>query len=267
MKSSLFAGRSRTFQSILLVLLTSYVVMWGGGVGHYVLIGRPPLDAPWAASLFLSLAGILVLLTAAMAERFGLVLAALIGFIAEIVGVRYGFLFSPYHYTRVLIPHVIDVPLVMLFAWMVLVAYTWQLWAPLGGRNRLKLNSLTRALVSAAWMTAIDLVIDPLAANQLGYWKWVQTSPYYGIPFHNFAGWFLVSLVIFLLIPPPRTGSYLAPAVGLSIVIFFTAIALSLGVWGAGLIGVILIGIDIAARSRFRLSPEQNMDVVDPRLK
>lgn len=252
MKSSIFAGRSRAFQTTLIILLTAYVVMWGGGVGHYVLIGRPPLDAPWAASLFLSLAGIVVLLTAAATERFGLILAALIGFIAEIVGVRYGFLFSPYSYTRVLIPHLLDVPLVMLFAWMVLVAYTWQLWSPIGGRRDLKLSAPVWAVVSAAWMTAIDLVIDPLAANQLGYWRWVGTSPYYGIPFHNFVGWFLVSLVIFLLIPPPRNENRLASAVGLSIVIFFTAIALSLKVWGAGLIGLVLIGIDIAVRRQLR---------------
>ena len=254
MKISLLAGRSRAFQSLLLVLLTAYIVMWGGGIGNYVLIGRPPLDAPWAASLFLSLAGLIVLIAAGRAERTGLVFAALIGFIAEIVGVRYGFLFSPYSYTRVLVPHLLDVPLVMLCAWMVLVAYTWHLWRSVTDLASPKSSYLARAVVSAAWMTAIDLVIDPLAANQLGYWRWVETSAYYGIPLHNFAGWFLVSLLIFLVTPPPPTEGRLATLVGLSIVIFFTAIALSLKVWIAGLVGLLLILIDLFVRVRFHPS-------------
>ena len=255
MKSSLFSDHSRGIQILLLILLPAYLVMWGGGVGNYVLIGRPPLDAPWAASLFLGIAGLIVLLTTAAVERQYLVLAALIGLLAEIIGVRYGFLFSPYRYTRVLIPQLLDVPLVMLFAWMVLVAYTWHLWSPPGRFSppaaRLS-RLLIRGLIPAAWMTAIDLVIDPLAANQLGYWRWVETSPYYGIPFHNFAGWFLVSLVIFLVIPPPRRQNPLATLVGLSIVIFFSVIALALRVWIPGLVGLILVTIDLSIRLRLR---------------
>ncbi len=61
----------------------------------------------------------------------------------------------------------------------------------------LRLSAWLEALIAASWMTAIDLVIDPLAANQLGYWRWVKSSAYYGIPLHNFAGWFVVSLIIF----------------------------------------------------------------------
>lgn len=227
-------------------LLGAYGVMWAGGIGHYVLVGKPPLDAPWAASLFLLLAGLIVFIAATRRERLGLAIAAVIGFIAEIVGVRYGFLFSPYSYTRVLIPHLLDVPIVMLSAWMVLVAYTGQLAARLG------LSGIGRVIGGAAWMTAIDLVIDPLAANQLGYWRWVETGAFYGVPFHNFVGWFVVSLLIFLVIPAPDRRSPLALHIGLSIVIFFTAIALSLQVWLAGLIGLGLVIVDLVVRRRFR---------------
>jgi putative membrane protein len=225
-------------------LLVAYGVMWAGGIGHYVLVGKPPLDAPWAASLFLLLAGMIVFITASGRERRALAAAAAIGFLAEIIGVRYGFLFSPYSYTRVLIPHLLDVPLVMLSAWMVLVAYTSQL------AERFALSRPVRAIAGALWMTSIDLVIDPLAANQLGYWRWVETGVFYGVPFHNFVGWFLVSLLIFLVIPAPERSSPLALHVGLSIVIFFTAIALSLHVWLAGGIGLILVLIDLLVRLR-----------------
>lgn len=233
----------------LRVLMIGYGVMWAGGIGHYVLIGRPPLDAPWAASLFLLLAGMIVVLTARRSEVGGLLGAAMIGFLAEILGVRYGFIFSPYQYTDVLIPHLLDVPVVMLSAWMVLVAYAAQLFKPF------QLNKPFAAILPAAWMTAIDLVIDPLAANQLGYWRWVETGRYYGVPFHNFAGWFIVSLVIFLIIPRPRTDNHFAKVVGLSIVLFFSAVALSQHVWIAGLVGVILVLLHLLIGRRFRRDP------------
>ena len=206
------------------LIFAAYLVMWGGGIGHYTLVGKPPLDAPWAASLFLLLAGLIVAATCRRDEVGVLLAAAAIGFVAEVVGVRYGFLFSEYAYTDVLQPHLWNVPLVMWSAWMVLVAYTRELYLHTRWPGPARLLG---AIVGALWMTAIDLVIDPLAANQLGYWRWVGTGPYYGIPTHNFLGWFVVSLVIFLLLPGPRQRHPWALMVGRSILLFFSLIALS----------------------------------------
>ena len=192
------------------------------------------LDAPWAASLFLALAGALVLATAARSDWPSLALAAALGFLAELVGVRYGFLFSEYVYTGVLRPQWLGVPLVMLAAWMVLVSYARQLFRPLG------LPYWGEALLCAAWMTAIDLVIDPLAANQLGYWRWANPGAYYGIPLHNFLGWFFVAALIFLVMPRTQAPSPASLRVGLSILLFFTLIALTFGMWLAGGIGLAL---------------------------
>src|SRR5262245_54220135 len=111
----------------LAALAAAYAVMWIGGVAHYALYGRPPLDAPWAASVFLTLAGLLVLAASRGNDRIRLSAAALFGFAAEIIGVRYGFIFSPYHYTDVLQPQFLGVPLVMLSAWMVLASYCGQM--------------------------------------------------------------------------------------------------------------------------------------------
>ncbi|MDX2032834.1 MAG: carotenoid biosynthesis protein [Blastocatellia bacterium] len=213
-------------------LVIAYVVMWAGGVGHYAIVGRPPLDAPWAASVFLALAGLLVVATAAKRDLPGLLLAASLGFLAEALGVRYGFIFSEYGYTEVLQPQLLRVPLVMLSAWMVLVAYSRQLFASL------RAPRLAEAALCAGWMTAIDLVIDPLAANQLGYWRWERPGFYYGIPLHNFIGWFVVSLLIFSLLRRHREPHPVAAHVGLSIVLFFTIIALTFHLWLAGLVGL-----------------------------
>ncbi len=228
----------------LLALAAAYIVMWIGGVTHHALYGKPPLDAPWAASVFLTLAGSLVVITSQGRELIGLFGAALLGFAAEVIGVRYGFIFSPYRYTDVLQPQIFDVPLVMLSAWMVLMAYCRQTLM------NLNLPRLVEAALAALWMTAIDLVIDPLAANQLGYWRWAQSGAYYGIPPHNFAGWFVVSFIIFISLrqnlqkahvkAPLWRGNQTARYVGLSIVLFFTAIAFAYGLALAGSIGLVL---------------------------
>jgi putative membrane protein len=223
-------------------LTAAYAVMWVGGVAHYALYGRPPLDAPWAASVFLTLAGLLVVAASRGGDLIRLLAAALLGFIAEIIGVRYGFIFGPYHYTDVLQPQFLGAPLVMFSAWMALVSYCGQM------AGNLNLPRLIEVPLAALCMTAIDLVIDPLAANQLGYWRWSRSGAYYGIPLQNFIGWFVVSLMIFSLFS--RRGPKIlhemlmwqknraARYVGLSIVIFFTAIALSYGLALPGGIGL-----------------------------
>jgi uncharacterized membrane protein len=119
----------------------------------------------------------------------------------------------------------------MFSAWLVLLAYTKQMLMPL------RMPVWLEAVFAAAWMTAIDLVIDPLAANQLGYWRWQQAGSYYGIPLHNFGGWFGVSLVIFLVTRQRWQPNVWAQYVGLSITIFFSAIALSFGSRLPALIG------------------------------
>ncbi len=230
----------------LAALVMAYVVMWVGGVGHYTLIGGPPLDAPWAAALFLFLAGLIVAVTSARKDLIGLLLAATFGLIAEIIGVHFGFIFSPYRYTSVLQPQLFGVPLVMLSAWMVLLAYVRQM---LAGLN---LAVWLEAILAAAWMTAIDLVIDPLAANQLGYWRWEKAGAYYGIPFHNFVGWFVVSLIIFAVVRRRWRDNVFARYVGLSIVIFFSAIAMSYGLLIAAVIGGLLCLIHLAMMKPIR---------------
>jgi bisanhydrobacterioruberin hydratase len=219
---------------ILFGLALAYSVMWAGGVGHYVLVGKPPLDAPWAASLFLLLAGVLVVWTSARRDWLGLSAAAALGFLAEMHGVKFGLIFSSYQYTDVLQPQVFGVPLVMFSAWLVLLAYTRQLLLPL------KLPVWLEGVLASVWMTAIDLVIDPLAANQLGYWRWERSGIYYSIPFQNFVGWFVVSLVIFSVVRPRWQPNRWALIVGLSIVGFFTALALYFGFWLAGGVGLAL---------------------------
>lgn len=233
-------------RSVLTVLACAYLVLWVGGVGHYLFIGTVVSERNWLASAFLFVAGLIVLF-ATTSSRAALRLVAVggLGLGFELCGVRSGLPFGRYAYTGVLQPTIYGVPLVMAFAWMVLVAYLQQV--------RLRLNAVawSSALAAAVWMTTIDLVIDPLAANQLNYWRWVERGSYYGIPLSNFVGWFACSLSIFALFGqrkwPPNFWHRLT---GASIILFFTLIALSFHLFLAALIGFGLCAAELLIHHR-----------------
>jgi len=222
---------------VLAVLVGAYVVLWVGGVGHYLFIGAVAAERQWLASAFLCVAGLIVLFTATSSRAaLRLVLVAGLGLVFELCGVRYGLPFGHYVYTGVLQPTIFGVPLVMSCAWMVLVAYLQQALV------RLNLRAWGGTLTAAVWMTMIDLVIDPLAANQLGYWRWFEPGDYYGVPLSNFVGWFVCSLSIFVLFRQPHQHqwqpNFWHRLTGASIILFFTLIAFSFHLFIAALIGL-----------------------------
>lgn len=228
-------------------LAAAYVVLWAGGAGHYLFVGAVDAEQSWLASAFLAVAGAIVLSTTSRADFARLVAAACFGLLVELCGVHYGWPFGRYVYTGVLQPVVFGVPVVMACAWLALVAYVRQ------GTLRARLPRWTGALVAAAWMTTIDLVIDPLAANQLGYWLWAERGGYYGIPLSNFAGWFAASLCIFALLRASACRANLWHRLtGASIILFFTLIALSFQLWTAALVGFALCAFDVLLYARRR---------------
>ncbi len=56
------------------------------------------------------------------------------------------------------------------------------------------------AAVSAAVMTAWDLVVDPiLSGPSARAWIWENGGPYFGIPIQNFFGWLLTTFTVYLV--------------------------------------------------------------------
>lgn len=209
------------------VLWSAYALVWLGGVGGHLLAGGTPANMAWAAPLFLLLASMLVVLAQPEDWR-ALLLSFVAGFIAEAIGVAIGYPFGRYAYTRVLAPSVLGVPPVMAGAWMILVAWVRQMRLPFWA--------------GALVMVAVDLLIDPLAANALAFWIWQTTGPYFGIPFSNFAGWFAVSLVILAFLREPPKPSAAVMAVGTSILLFFVLLGLAHAYLVPCVIGVALCG-------------------------
>ena len=230
---ALHARRSRHAAPALLAVV--YAIFWAGGVLHHWLYGGVPPEQNWIASLFLLLAGVIVVAGApGQTDRLRLAGAALLGFAAEVVGSRTGFPFGAYHYTDALRPQLFGVPLVMTFAWMSLFAYVDEM------RAHLRSAAWFGTLLAALWMTAIDLVIDPLAANQLGYWRWAHAGLYYGIPATNFAGWLVISLVACFVLRRGGGGNPWARFVGVSITLFFTLLAAAHALHLAAVLGAAL---------------------------
>lgn len=232
---------ARWRRAALAVLASAFVLMWAGGVATHWAGGAASRERGWLASPFLILAGLIVVLSARTRRGVATLAAlALYGFAVEILGARTGFPFGAYAYTDALWPRLCGVPVVMGFAWMVLVAHGWSVFA------RMRWPAPLAVVAAALWTTAVDLVIDPLAANELGYWRWPRAGFYYGIAFTNFAGWFMTSLVAYVLFRRRLEASFGARAVGFAIVLFFTAVALAHSLAVAALVGFALCAIQLA---------------------
>lgn len=227
-------------QGLLWAAGVLYAALWAGGVAGQALFGRDHPGPHWAGPAFLLTAAALVL-TAGWHDWRQLGSAAALGFAAEVLGVKTGIPFGAYRYTAVLAPSVWGVPLAMACAWLALTAYVRQMQAPLR--------------LAAVWMAAIDLVIEPLAANRLDYWRWSGRSFWYGAPYTNFIGWYLVSVVIFYAAKRRPERSWIVVTVGTSMQLFFTVIALVHRLYLPAAIGVALSAAGVARW--ITLAPEE----------
>lgn len=236
---------ARLRAGLLLAGAGLYALMWAGGIVAYVVRGGPRPHEAWTAPAFLALGAALVLGTSTGRNAAWLLVILALGYLSELIAVTCDCVFGAYHYTEALSPRLLGVPIVMSAAWTILIAYVKEV---VPAR---RWPVVVEVLLASAWMTAIDLIIDPLAAGPLGYWRWRDPGAYYGIPASNFAGWFLVSAVMFAVLragPRAWAPNPWAERLGLSVILFFTLIALSLGLWLAAFAGAVLVGLHVVVR-------------------
>lgn len=227
--------RSRALTALMLF----YGVLWIGGVVTYSISTALSPGDGWTASAFLWVAALISLLSSERTQAIYLSVAAVAAFTAEVIGVATGLIFGSYQYTGALGFAIFNVPIAIAAAWIILLAYVWH------AISHLKLGVFVGAILGAAWMTAIDLVIDPLAAGPLSYWRWQDGGWYYGIPLSNFAGWFGISFVLLLFLHRRPLQSAGAKRIGLSVLVFFTYVAAVNGLWVPALIGAALTMLDL----------------------
>jgi len=132
-------------------------------------------------------------------------LSAVISWLFEQIGVATGLIYGPYHYTDVLGPKLGHVPLLIPLAWFMMIYPSYVIANliasdhPTGSPERTG-RIVWIAVLSAAVMTAWDLVVDPvLSGPAVRAWIWEQGGVYFGIPIQNYVGWMLTTFTVYLL--------------------------------------------------------------------
>ena len=129
-----------------------------------------------------------------------IVLTVAISFASEAVGVATGLVFGPYHYSDLLGPKILGVPPMIQVGYLA-VGYA----SMMTGRIILSLQKqvtgwaiLAAALAGAFIMVSWDVAMDPYQSTVTGDWIWHTGGPYFGVPLHNYAGWFGTVFVFML---------------------------------------------------------------------
>ena len=107
-----------------------------------------------------------------------------IGFFAEWIGVRFGWLFGSYKYGDSLGWKFDGVPLVIGANWLLLCLISRDITSKIFEKRILII------IFSSILMVIIDFLIEPLSES-LDFWKWENNT----IPISNYIDWFLIALL------------------------------------------------------------------------
>lgn len=129
-------------------------------------------------------------------------LAVSLTFILEALSLATG-LATPYHYSAILGPRFLGVPLVVPLGWFSMlyashVTVNLMVEGSPAGTGRRHGRMLWMALLTALAMTAWDLTLDPYMVRVLGAWVWEQPSGFVQIPFANYVSWLELTFIIAL---------------------------------------------------------------------
>ena len=198
-----------------------------------------------------------------------LIAASLIGAGSELLGTNTGIPFAPYGYTDRLGAKILgDVPYFIPTSWYALSLLSYDL----GGR--LRVGVAGRAFATALFMVVWDVSLDP-AMNQGGgtfvFWEYPGGGPFFGMPWVNWYGWFVTSVLIALVFevlggmrpaPDPLSERW-APTVYAMNVLFPVSICLLYGLPLAGVIGLAALAAALGA-VRWRWQTRRAAPAVSP---
>jgi uncharacterized membrane protein len=191
------------------MLIAAMVVLLGAHVAihayHIVFRIPPPQRIPWMVLVpVFTTFGLLHGIYTLGWRRAVLFLAVTCatGFLFEYVGVTTGMLFGAYVYTNVLGPKILyTVPFIIPPAYFMMLYPSYIITnlildARPEAREHTTARMIAAAVLTALVMTAWDLSNDPLMADEVKAWLWLDGGPYFGIPVRNFYGWIAVSITI-----------------------------------------------------------------------
>lgn len=180
------------------------------------------------------------------------VVAAVVGFGADVLGVHTGVPFGDYGYSATLGVQLAGVPLLAALAWAMMA------WPAALVARRLAATMPVRVLVGAWALASWDLFLDPQLVAA-GAWRWADPNPHLpgepAVALTNYAGWLLVAALISLVVQQILAGTpkaddrwmfalyvwtYLSSIVALATFLHLPAAA-SWGALGMGVVAVPLV--------------------------
>lgn len=168
------------------ILILNFASLWGldGGIQAVVIV--------LAAFVFALLHGATAMGWRNLAAF--LLITIVISFAAEAVGVATGLVFGAYHYTDNLGPKILGVPPLIQLAYIAM-GYASMMMARVitGGARRV--FTLAGVLAASLIMVSWDVAMDPYQSTVSGDWIWEKGGAYFGVPMHNYVGWFVTVLV------------------------------------------------------------------------
>jgi uncharacterized membrane protein len=189
----------------MLILLAAHIAVHG----YHIALGiPPPAQMRWAVIIpvwcgFSLVHSLYALGWRRVAWLFCLTFVISLAF--EYIGVKTGQPFGRYYYSNVLGPKIADtVPLIIPFAYFMMlypshVIVNLILDGKPVSRARTWPWMLVAALLTGLVMTAWDLTTDPVMANEVRAWIWLDGGEYFDIPLENFRGWTIVVTVVAFL--------------------------------------------------------------------
>lgn len=176
------------------------------------------------------------------------VITAILTWAAEALGSKTGIPFGQYHYTDLLQPQIVGVPLLIPLAWFMMLGPAWAIAKAILGNSQ---RQITFAAISALAITAWDLFLDPQMVGW-GFWAWsdpAAQSGYFGIPWINYFGWLLTAFIVTLVVRPARWPLPVIPLLAIyGIVWVLQSIGLAVfwgqpgpALWGSLAMGALLL--------------------------
>jgi len=186
-------------------------------------------------------------------------LGSIVALASELTGTSTGYPFGEYAYTPLLGYRILG-----LVPFPIPVSWTYMLYCSLAMVGRLLpardswRDRLAWALLAGLFLTAWDVSMDP-AMVRTNHWVWRTIGPFYGMPFSNWAGWYLtgviVSLIMLTFIRPSIIARRVSPGafpLWLYAVngILPIAVCLRYGMTGAAVLGTIAMAIPLVLATR-----------------
>lgn len=115
-------------------------------------------------------------------------------------GAGTGLVFGHYHYTATLGPKIAGVPPLVYLAYIAMGYASITLARSIlsqGGQRPKGWGLVGFAATASMVMCGWDIAMDPVSSTVNAFWVWDKGGLYFGVPLHNYLGWFVVNFLIY----------------------------------------------------------------------